>query len=185
VTASHANRLRQYLLDDAWSKAVLHSARSAAVLNGCIAGGFVRNLVWDRLHAHTSLTRPRDIDVVYFDPAHLDAEANAVIEARLKGLQPDLVWEASNQAVHRSEHGVMPPASLDAALATFPETVTSIGVRLEPDDTLTIIAPFGLDDLFGIIVRRNPASQTRKQFRDRVVGKRILELWPKAAIIDE
>jgi iron complex outermembrane receptor protein len=36
-----------------------------------------------------------------------------------------------------------------------------VGVRLEPDDRLTIVAPFGLEDLFALRLRPNPTRNTK------------------------
>ena len=36
----------------------------------------------------------------------------------------------------------------------------AVGVRLEPDDRMTVVAPFGLDDLFALRMRPNPIRKT-------------------------
>lgn len=176
-----AQSLSDIVLNDEWSRGVLRAAREAGLPKWCIAGGFCRNLVWDRLHQADTPNRPRDIDVAYFDPGR-QLEVKAATAA-LNQQDPDLLWEPANVALPREE-GAQSPDSLATALATFPETVTSIGVRLEPDDSLTVIAPFGLNDLFDMICRRNPASQTVEQFHRRVEAKRIRDLWPQAVIIE-
>jgi len=59
--------------------------------------------------------------------------------------------------------------------------VHAVGVRLEADDRLDIAAPFGLDDLFAMIVRpnrvlENAASHTRK-------ARRAQTVWPEVIVI--
>ncbi|MEO4027717.1 nucleotidyltransferase family protein [Chromobacterium vaccinii] len=55
----------------------------------------------------------------------------------------------------------------------------------DADDSLRIIAPFGLDDLFGMMVRRNPARASAEIYRRRVADKRYPERWPRVTVIHE
>ncbi|MCA9925048.1 MAG: nucleotidyltransferase family protein, partial [Anaerolineales bacterium] len=91
-------------------------------------------------------------------------------------------------AVHlwyREQFGktVMPLTSVEMAISTWPETATCTAVRLEADDSLTIVAPFGLQDLFEMTLRRNPARVTVAQYRQRYQDKRIAEKWPLVKIV--
>ncbi|KAA3660175.1 MAG: hypothetical protein DWQ04_20145, partial [Chloroflexi bacterium] len=52
------------------------------------------------------------------------------------------------------------------------------------DDSLMVVAPFGLQDLFEMTLRRNPAQVTLEQYRQRYREKRIAEKWPLVKIID-
>jgi hypothetical protein len=65
-----------------------------------------------------------------------------------------------------------------------PETATAVAVRLRADDSLQVIAPYGLDDLFGLVCRRNPAILTREQFHRRVQNRQIARRWPRVQILD-
>jgi hypothetical protein len=47
-----------------------------------------------------------------------------------------------------------------------------------------VVAPCGLDDLFGLVCRRNPRRVTVDQYRRRVRDKRIAGRWPRVEIID-
>ena len=79
---------------------------------------------------------------------------------------------------------VVPLASSAEAVATWPETATCIGVRLEPDDRLTIVAPHGLDDLLGLAHRRNPARVSVDEYERRLRSKRITERWPRVRVLN-
>jgi hypothetical protein len=46
------------------------------------------------------------------------------------------------------------------ALERFVSPLFSVGARLEPDDRLTLVAPFGLEDLFALRLRPNPTRET-------------------------
>ena len=65
------------------------------------------------------------------------------------------------------------------------ETVTAVGVRLEADDALSVIAPLGTDDLLGLMCRPTPFGRTRRdEYEARVAAKRWRELWPKVRFVD-
>jgi uncharacterized protein len=103
---------------------------------------------------------------------------------------PDIPWQAKNQAAihlwYADEFGyaVEPLTSSEDAIGTWPETATSVGVRLLPDDTLLIAAPHGLDDLLNMVLRRNPRRVTVEFFRQRLENKKIREKWPRVQVID-
>ena len=65
------------------------------------------------------------------------------------------------------------------------ESVTGIGVRLEADDSLRIIAPLGTDDLLGLRCRPTDFGATRRsEYEERIASKRWRELWPKVQFLD-
>ncbi len=49
---------------------------------------------------------------------------------------------------------------------------------------LTVVAPHGLDNLFGLRVRHNPARATVERFMARHTGKRWLEQWPRLTVVE-
>ena len=72
-------------------------------LPDCWTGaGFVRNLVWDRLHGYAEATPLNDIDVLYFDPSDRSRATERALEARLRRALPGQPWSVRNQArMHR------------------------------------------------------------------------------------
>jgi hypothetical protein len=83
-------------------------------------------------------------------------------------------------------HGVdVPPlVSTTDAVATWPETATAVAVRLIGEDQIRVVAPCGLEDLFGIVWRHNPRRAPVGLFRERTRSKRITTRWPRVEIID-
>jgi len=151
----------------------------------------VRNLVWDHLHGYSQPTPARDVDLAYFDPLDLRTEAERAWEYRLRSAMPEVPWEVKNQAaVHlwyaQCFGGSVPPLeSIEAAVASWPEMATAVAMRLLSDDRLEVIAPFGLTDLFQMILRRNAARVSLDEYRRRYTSKRIAERWPRVQIIDD
>lgn len=191
VTAfDQRSRLEQILLGSTWFMAVLAAVRACNPPDWYVGGGVIRSVVWDSLHGYVKPTPLADVDVGFFDPADLNPERDKRVEAALSALRPDVPWQAKNQAaVHLWYERVFGYAvaalhSTEEAIGTFPETVTSIGVRLRPDGELEVVAPCGLDDLLHMVLRRNPRRVTVERFRQRLAEKQICEKWPRARVID-
>ena len=125
----------------------------------------------------------------YFDPSHLSPDDEAEIEAALRRRLPSVPWDVMNQAAHlwyeqRFGIPVEPLASTEDGVGTWPETAACVGVRLLNDDGLEVIAPLGLDDLFDLLLRRNPRRVSLEMFRLRVREERWLERWPRVRVVD-
>ena len=91
--------------------------------------------------------------------------------------------EVRNQArVHlwfeRRFGAAYPPLTCaDDALERYAAIVHAVGVRLEPDDRLGIVAPFGLDDLFAMVIRPNHALPNRASYEAKAARARAI--WPE------
>ncbi|MBF6589869.1 MAG: nucleotidyltransferase family protein [Ktedonobacterales bacterium] len=174
----------------AWHSELLRVVRACDPPDWLIGAGVFRNLVWDALHGYAQPTPVPDVDVVFFDPDDLSADRERAVLAHLERLRPDVPWEVTNQAgVHLwyEQWFGRPAAPLTSSadgVGTWPETATCVGVRLLPNDDLTIVAPYGLSDLFGMVLRRNPRRVTVEEYRARLRKKRIAEKWPRVRILD-
>lgn len=183
-------RLIDYVRDCAWLMRALVSARDLELESWCIGAGAIRNCVWDRLHAYTRPSPLADVDVAYFAPDE-EPGVERQHQATLARACPGIPWEVTNQAhVHEwfeshFGHPVEPLRSLSAAVASWPEYATSVGVALDGRDQLHVIAPLGLDDLFAMRVRRNPARVSLATYRTRVADKRYRERWPGVDVLEE
>lgn len=58
-----------------------------------------------------------------------------------------------------------------------------MGLTLTADHALTVVAPHGLDDLFGLSVRHYPARATVEQFMARHTCKRWLGQWLRLSAV--
>ncbi|MBV8191428.1 MAG: nucleotidyltransferase family protein [Alphaproteobacteria bacterium] len=163
----------------------LRAARSLGLPDWCIAAGFVRNRVWDRLHGIAPPRPPVDIDVLYFDASDLSKEREAEHEGQLHALLPDAPWQVRNQARMHVWKNLPPHRDTADAMTYWLETVTAVGVRLEADDRLTVVAPLGTDDLLGLRCRPTAFGRTRRdEYEARIAAKRWRELWPKVRFVD-
>lgn len=170
---------------DAVAMAQLRAARTLGLPDWCIAAGFVRNRVWDRLHGISPPRLPADIDVIYYDAADVSKEREQEYEAALDRLLPGLPWQVRNQARMHVWKGLPQHKDTADSMIYWLESVTGIGVRLEADDSLTVIAPLGTDDLLNLCCRPTPfGRRQRHEYDERIAAKRWRELWPKVRFLD-
>jgi hypothetical protein len=167
----------------------LAAARAVDAPDWLIGAGAVRTAVWDNLHGFEQPSQLADVDLVFFDPEDLSGERERAVERALAAAMPDVSWDAKNQAaVHlwyaaRFGDEVEPLGSTEEGVATWPEFATCVGVRLERDDRLQLVAPHGLDDLLGMVHRRNPARVSVEEYERRLRDKRIRERWPLVRLL--
>jgi hypothetical protein len=172
-------------------RSALEAARDVAAPDWLIGAGAIRRLVWDRLHGVAEPPLPDDVDLVFFDRASLRPEREDEVRSALLALAPHIPWDTKNQAaVHLWYPNVFgievePLTSAEDAVATWPETATAVAVRLMTGGELRIVAPLGLDDLFGLIWRRNPRRVTVAEYRRRLEKKFTPERWPEVTVADE
>ena len=150
-----------------------------------IGAGFVRALVWDVLHGYSRPTPIADVDVIYFDPADRSRAAEAEIEAALNARLASVPWSVRNQArMHLGKPGEAPYSSTWDAVAKWVETPTAVAARLDPDGGLALLAPHGVADLVGLIVRPTPHYRHRQEaYLRRLAAKRWTESWPRLRVL--
>ena len=183
------DRLRALIRDCGWLMGVLAVVRDCGLPDAWVGAGVVRDLVWGELSGvGFKPDEVRDIDVVFFDPADLSRERDVEATELLASVQPGLPWQARNQAaVHlwypqKFGGGPVPALrSIAEAVATWPETATTVAVRLEED--VQICAPLGLADLLGGVWRRNPARASLAVSRARLARHRPAARWPGIRVI--
>ena len=149
----------------------------------------IRIIVFDYLSG-TKGTLPRDVDVAFFCKKDLNRQRDKEYELKLKEQMPTIPWEVTNQAgVHLWFHkkygyAVPPLKNIDDAIATWPETCSAIGITKKLAG-YQVYAPFGLDDLFNMVVRRNPRRVDIKTYEKRIEDKQFSRKWGKVKIIRE
>ena len=156
-----------------------------------IFSGAVYQTVWNALTGREPDYGVKDYDVGYFDASNLSYEAeDVVIRGVAAAFEPPLreAVEVRNQArVHLWFEGKFgeaysPLGSTDEALERFVCPAFSVGVRLEPDDRISVAAPFGLLDVFDMRLRPNPQRGLAKGW-DRTT-RSALERWPEITIVE-
>ena len=155
--------------------------------NWYLGGGCIAQTVWNVAHSNPAATGIDDFGIAYF---HADLSARAENEAatRVRELLADLPVrpDVKNQArVHlwypsRFGYEIRPYCSCEDAFASWPTTAAAIGVRWV-DGVLLVEAPFGVDDLLGLVVRPNRVQITPDIYAAKV--ERWGRAWPLLRIL--
>lgn len=169
---------------------VLSVVRDQGLPDWRVFSGAVYQSVWNALTGRPAGYGVRDYDVGYYDPdTRWDAEDVVIkrVAAAFEAPFRDIV-EVRNQArvpiwfpAHFGEP-YDPLSGTDEALARFVAPAFAIGVRLETDDTISVAAPLGLDDMFALVLRPNPNRGVARDW-SRVV-ERARARWPELTVID-
>ena len=167
---------------------VLYGLRDEALPDWLLVAGAIYNSVWNRLTERPRLTGIRDIDVFYFDDRDLSYEAEDVVIRRLakRFAHLSLPVEPRNQArVHlwfpeKFKQPFKPLTSSGEMLLRYASKTHAVALRLEADDTVSVLAPFGLDDIFSFRITPNRVLQNEPAHTAK--GARAKAVWPEIVV---
>ena len=143
--------------------------------DGLLTGGFIRNMVWDHLHGRP-MTPLNNVDVVYYDRDRTDPGIDENLALELSLRSPKKNWSVVNTARWSPQ-----PGSIESAVARGPETASAVAVAVDHHDRLTVVAPFGLEDLFNGVVRP-VRPELAAEVQQRAEAKRWTKLYPELRI---
>lgn len=172
--------LFEIIARDKWMMETLGIVRDLGLHDCWIGAGFVRNKVWDLKHG-IKRSELNDIDVIYFDKLNCSRKDDLIIESRLKTVKPDMDWSVKNQARMHVRNDHSPYLDCNDAISYWPETATSIAVRLSGNGDIEVIAPYGLDDLFNLRVKPTPKADLGV-YENRMQQKQWGQKWSKLII---
>lgn len=87
-----------------------------------------------------------------------------------------------NQARMHLRNYHKPYVNSKEAISFWPETATAIAIRLNSSDSIEYIAPYGLEDLFNLIVQRTPNFNV-EVYQKRVQQKNWKSNWEKLQVL--
>jgi hypothetical protein len=167
---------------------VMTTVRDLALPDWMIFSGAIYQPVVNHLTGRPLEHGLKDYDVGYFDASDVSYEAEDVVIKRVAAAfeapLSELV-EVRNQArVHLwfEDHFGEPYTALSdssEALERFVSPSFAVAARLESDDRITILAPFGLEDLFALRFRPNPNRQT--DYFPKIAAK-MKARWPEIEV---
>jgi uncharacterized protein len=164
---------------------VLRIARAANLPDWRLVAGSIYGTVWNALTNRHPDHGIKDYDLCYFDPDTSWEAEDAIIKAVAALTPPDLLplVEVRNQArVHlwfSAKFGGNYPAlsNTDEALTRYLCYSDAVAARLEADDSISVAAPFGLDDIFKLTMRPNPGRGTTDNRAAKVAS--VQARWPE------
>jgi uncharacterized protein len=168
--------------------AVLARAPQLGLASWYLGAGGVTQTVWNLQHGFEPTHAIKDYDLVYFDSSDLSMDAERAVEEHANQLLGDLgvAVDVTNEArVHlwyaeRFGRSIPPYGSVEQAIATWPTTASSVGITDGPAG-FGVCAPFGLSDLFAMVVRPNKAIVSEAVYQAK--ADRWAELWPKLTVL--
>ena len=178
------SRLFALISADAGAMRELRIARGLALPCWVLAGGWVRNRVWDSLDGFRTFAADGDIDLVYFDAEDRRPERDWALDEALARRFPWARWQVRNQARMHEAKGQPAYRDLADGLSHWLETATAVGVRLTADDALEVEAPCGLEDLFSLTLRATPTGRAeRATLLTRIEAKGWRRRWPGLRVV--
>ncbi|CCQ39680.1 nucleotidyltransferase family protein [Yersinia enterocolitica] len=177
----------EWLRADPYRMQALSIARELQLNQWCLAAGFVRNLVWDKLHGYPSSTPLNDIDLVYFDEQDASEQHDLQLEEQLNhttsALHPSFPWSVKNQARMHLRSGRWPYTSTQDAISYWVEVETAIGACLKENGDIELVAPFGLAALFSQTITLNTKNGEVDTYYQRVNSKGWQQHWPQLQLV--
>lgn len=170
---------------------VLATVRALDLPDWRLVSGAVYQAVWNARTGRPAGYGVKDYDLAYFDASDLSYEAEDAVIKRVAAAFDEPFRsqvEVRNQArVHlwfqnRFGEPYAPLSSTDEALGRFVAPTFAVGVRLEADGSLSVAAPFGLDDVFALTIRPNPNRPVAEGWAKAVDSARAR--WPELTVIE-
>lgn len=190
MSADLEARLVEIVRADPGLMHVLMTVRGLELPDWRVFSGAVYQSVWNAVTGREPGYGVRDYDLGYFDPdVGWDAE-DVVIKRVAAAFEEPFrsKVEVRNQArvplwfpQHFGEP-YPPIACTDEALERFVAPAFAVGVRLETDGAISVAAPLGLEDVFGLTLRPNPNRSVARDW-SRVV-ERARARWPELTVIE-
>lgn len=168
---------------------VLSRAAAMALPGWYLAAGCLCQTVWNVIMGRPPEAGIRDYDLVYFDASDLSWDAeDAVIQAGRRAFGDlSAPVQIRNQArVHlwyEQKFGAPcdPHGSAEAAIDTFETTAVCLGVREKRDGRFRVYAPYGLSDVFNLVVRPNPVLASGSAYEAKAARWR--SQWPALTVL--
>lgn len=172
--------------DDDWMMDILTTVKSLNLRDWWVCAGFVRSKIWDTLHGYSERTPISDIDVIYFDDTNIREIEEKKFERKLNDMHPNVPWSVKNEARMHLANKISAYSSSVDAISKFPETATSLGVKLDERNALTLVAPHGVDDVLNLEVKPTDYFKEDKGriaiYEERIAKKNWKSRWDKIKV---
>jgi uncharacterized protein len=168
---------------------LLCTAREINLPQCRVVAGCIYQSVWNVLTGRPRGTGIDDYDLIYFDASDISEGAEKTIERSVQSRLPALPApiEVRNQArVHLWFEGYFgiaypPLRSADEAITRYASATHAVGIRLLQDNQFDVFAPFGLEDIFAMVIRPNYALPNRETHERKAA--RAKSVWPEVTIV--
>ena len=188
VTILCALEFERSILTNPVNRTILQRVPELDLPNWRLTAGCLFQTVWNEIGGFEPTYGIRDYDLFYFDGGDLSWEAEDEVIRRCAAALADVDAEVEvrNQArVHlwyEDRFGVRsePFRSVEDGIRSFQVTGACVAVSTAASGPRTY-APFGLNDVFGMVVRPNPLRGTRESYEAKT--KRWAHTWPGLTVL--
>ena len=161
-------------------KAILEGNPFPKYNNWYLGAGCICQSVWNSISGKDITEDIKDYDLVYYDAGDISKESEEKELKRVRKLfsslpiEIDVVNEARVHLWFEKDFGkkIEQLKSCEDAINGWPTTATAIGVN-KVNGKVNVYAPYGLNDLFGLVVRPNKPSVIKWVYEKKV------EKWTK------
>lgn len=153
-----------------------------------LGAGCICQSVWNHLSGNEITNGIKDYDLVYYDASDTSKESEVKEQKRIKDkffnipAEIDVVNEARVHLWFEKDFGkkIDQFKSCEDAINCWPTTSTTVGIN-KINRRINIYAPYGLNDLFDMVVRPNKPSVTKEVYEKKV--NKWTKRWPNLNII--
>jgi len=168
---------------------VFTRAPSLGLKDYYIGAGCLAQTIWNYLSGFPLNHGIQDVDFVYYNDKDVSFDDEDKVVNKVHKLYKDIPIkiDVKNQArVHlwyekHFGYAIKPYPTLEAAINAWPTTATALGVRRDSHGRWIVYAPFGLNDVFGKIVRANKTQITKEIYEKKVI--KWSAIWTDLKII--
>ncbi|KKQ66961.1 MAG: hypothetical protein US86_C0002G0078 [Candidatus Daviesbacteria bacterium GW2011_GWA2_38_24] len=156
--------------------------------NWYLGAGCICQSVWNHLSDKKITDGIKDYDLVYYNAKDISKESEEKEQERIRSLflsiqaEIEVVNEARVHLWFEQDFGkkIDQLKSCEDAINRWPTTATSVGVN-KINGKLNVYAPYGLNDLFGMVVRPNKPSVIKWVYEKKV--EKWTKKWPDLKVI--
>jgi hypothetical protein len=183
-----SDKLVDILLKSSVFSRILNSADQLNLPNWYLGAGCISQTVWNYLSKKPLENMISDYDLVYFDKdlskekeTNFQNQANELYKEL--GVLIDVVNEARVHLWYEQDYGrkIEPYSNVEDAISSWPSTASCVGVTRR-NKNISVYAPFGLHDLFGMIVKANKRQVTPEGYKAKC--EKWLKKWGNLKIVD-
>lgn len=169
-------------------KTILDSNPFPNCNNWYLGAGCVCQSVWNYLSKKEITNNIKDYDLVYYNSNDISKESETAEQERVKKLllalpvEVDVVNEARVHLWFEQDFGkkIDQLKSCEDAIDGWPTTATAIGVN-KIKGKINVYAPYGLNDLFKMVVRPNKPYVIREVYEKKV--DKWIKNWPNLKVL--
>lgn len=164
--------------------AAMKGVRSLQLPDWCVYGPSIVWPLWSAFKGPPKQAGNHQLYVAYYDAAPRAELREAQYLHHLRQILSSSPYQLhlANQAhavIRTNQQDLaenVPVRCTEEALVKDPVRTYAVGVRLEANDSLTVLAPLGLSSMFSMRMQRNPGYCLEELFQHKL--RRVQAMWP-------